>query len=123
MMASRPSMIRAAPVRPLASAVSVVVVSRVGAVVTGSDIAGLAQSKSLGGSHTGDSVDDDRGQDEQTHDRLLPELVDPKSSQRAGDRGEQNRSDSGADDRAAAAEDGHPADDGRRDDAELEAGS
>src|SRR4051812_2542779 len=64
-------------------------------------------------------VESDGGEDERADGRVLPERIDAQHRQRGADRGQQNRSEYGAVDRSAAAEDGHSANDDRGDDVEL----
>ncbi|KAF5304985.1 hypothetical protein FQR65_LT18817 [Abscondita terminalis] len=73
--------------------------------------------------YRGDPVDQNGGEDQDTDNRLLPELVDPQGCECSGDSGEQQGAEACADHRSTAAEDCHPADDCRRDDVQFHAGS
>src|SRR5918997_3768706 len=68
-------------------------------------------------------VEHDGGQDQRADGGLPPERVQPQLRQRRADGGQQQRAERRAVDRAAAAEDGHAAYDGGRDDEQLLAGA
>src|SRR5262245_37215149 len=65
------------------------------------------------------AVQTDRGQDQRTDGGALPERVYAEHRQRAADRRQQHRAERGPVDRAAPTEDGHAANDDRRDDVQL----
>src|SRR5687768_2738305 len=108
-MASRLARIRAAPVLPFGSSASGLVLSATAAAGAGlllgvvvSDIACLAYPQFLRCPKAGQAVDDDGGEDEDAHNRLLPELVHPQGGEGAGDGGQEQCTQGGSGNGSAA---------------------
>src|SRR4051812_43719855 len=83
----------------------------------------ISPPQRAGDAHRDQPVGADRQDDQEPDDGLLPELVDFEHREGAANHGQQQRAETGSPDRAAATEDGHPADHDRGHDVELVAGA